>query len=49
MYRRRIDIVMFILSVGTISASHNWTTEAAWVGMNRRYCRAPRLSRFLGG
>ena len=40
MYRRRIDIAMFILSIGTISASHNWTTEVARVGVNRRYCHA---------
>jgi len=46
MYRRRIYIAMYILSVGTISASHNRTTEAAQVGVNRRYCRA---ARFLGG
>jgi len=46
MYRRCIDIAMFILSVGTISAGHNRTTEAARVGVNRRYCRA---ACFLGG
>jgi len=42
----RIDIAMFILSIGTISAGHNRTTEAARVSVNRRYCRA---ARFLGG
>jgi len=46
MYRRRIDIAMFILSIGMISAGHNWTNEAARVGVNRRYCRA---ACFLGG
>jgi len=46
MYRHRIDIAMFILSIGTISAGHNQTTEVARVGVNRRYCHA---ARFLGG